>query len=61
MNANDLYVTITPKTVKAVNQNTTEFQQWGSPENLFAAFWDWFNGTWSVADPDATVHLKKGV
>lgn len=57
--SNDLYVTVSPDAIKAVNNGSTEYSSQGDPATLFVSFWDWFNTVWSVQFPDSTIHLVK--
>ena len=56
---NDLYVTVSPNAIKAVNQGLTQYSSQGNNESLFVGFWDWFNTEWSVKSPDAIIHIMK--
>lgn len=56
---NDLYVTVSPNAIKAVNSHLVGYSSQGDAESLFVGFWDWFNTEWSVKYPDAIIHIMK--
>ncbi len=57
--SNDLYVTVSPNAIKAVNSHLVKYSSQGNADTLFVGFWDWFNTVWSVQFPDATIHIIK--
>ena len=57
---NDLYVLISPASIKAVNQEVIQYEEpYTSNMEGFTSFWEWFNTVWDVKHPSGTVHIVK--
>jgi hypothetical protein len=56
----DLYVLISPDSIKAVNQEVSQYdERYTNSMEGFTSFWEWFNTVWDIQHPDGTVHIVK--